>query len=65
MESGMHAVGLAARRWPLVAQPVVEPAEQPPVLLGGRAPRRIRLDVVGLTRLGRLVAVGMGADPVP
>jgi len=56
-----------ARRWPLalvafllalVAQAVVEPTEQPAVVLGGEPPCGIGLHVVDLAALGGLVAVG-------
>ena len=43
----------------------VESAQEPPVLLGRGTARRPGLDVVTLAVLGRLVAVGMRAHPVP
>ena len=48
----------------LVAQAVVEPTEQAPVLLGGRSTGGPGLDVVALAALGGLVAVGVRADAV-
>src|ERR1700722_18846315 len=48
----------------LVAQAVVEAAEQPAVVLGGEPARGIGLDVVDLAVVCGLVAMGMGADAV-
>src|SRR3984957_17976094 len=57
--------GLPVRLGPLAAQPVVEPAEQPAVLLGGGPTLGIGHDVVDLAVLEALVAVGVGTAPVP
>ena len=51
--------------FPLVTQPVVEPAEQASVLLGGRPALGPGLDVVALAVLGRFVAVGVDTHAVP
>lgn len=53
------------RRWPLVAQAVVEPIRQSAVGLLGHPPRRPGLDVVHLAAGGRLVARGVVAEAVP
>jgi hypothetical protein len=47
--------------WSVVAQPVVERAQDPAVLLGGLAIIFPGHDVVDLTALGRQVAVLVGA----
>src|SRR5580700_4654347 len=57
--------GSVARGRPLVALAIVEAAEELTVLLGGGATFGEFDDVIGLTALGRFVAVGMLALLVP
>src|ERR1700733_2293690 len=57
--------GSVARGRPLVALAIVEAAEELTVLLGGRATFGEFDDVIGLTALGRFVAVGVLAFLVP
>src|ERR1700722_16449344 len=62
---GADSSGPVVRRWPLVALAVVEAAQELTVLLRGRATFGELDDVIGLTTLGRFVAVGVLALLVP